>query len=159
MLARPRLPNGEKHVTEPIITVTDAPTPEAGAAILTGLIAYNDSKVGPRDGRDLAVLVSDPETGEVVGGLTGHTWCGVMVIDYFFLPERLRGRGLGAQMLQQAEDEARRRGCSAAVLWTMTFQAPGFYARRGWQEFGRVPSHPPGTERIFFKKQFESVTG
>jgi GNAT superfamily N-acetyltransferase len=145
-------------VTQPLISVTDAPTPEAGTAIYTGLLGYNDSKIGPRDGRALAVLVSDPVTGEVVGGLTGHTWCGVMVIDYVFLPVQLRGRGIGALMLQQAEDEARRRGCCAAVLCTMTFQAPGFYARQGWQELGRVPSHPPGTERIYFRKEFSGRT-
>jgi GNAT superfamily N-acetyltransferase len=152
-----RLWRRETTVAQPIISVTDAPSPAAGAAIYAGLIGYNDGKVGQRDGRALAVLVSDPATGAVVGGLTGHTWCGAMVIDYVFLPERLRGRGIGTAMLREAEDEARRRGCCSAVLCTMSFQAPGFYARCGWEKLGRIPSHPSGTERIYFTKEFASA--
>ena len=38
-----------------------------------------------------------------------------------------------------AEEEAIRRGCRAATLVTVNFQAPEFYARHGWEEFGRIP--------------------
>ena len=37
----------------------------------------------------------------------------------------------------------------AAMLYTISFQAPGFYERHGWREFGRIPCDPPGTSRIF----------
>src|ERR1700674_4351805 len=64
---------GEKMVTtaaaELAITVTDALDDSARAVIADGLAGYNDQKTGYRDYRPLAVLVSDPETGAVVGGL------------------------------------------------------------------------------------------
>ena len=44
-----------------------------------------------------------------------------------------------------------RRNCRAATLVTVNFQAPGFYARHGWEEFGRIES-APGVERIFMRK-------
>ena len=38
------------------------------------------------------------------------------------------------------------------MLYTISFQAPGFYGRHGWREFGRIPCDPPGTARIFMTK-------
>jgi hypothetical protein len=54
--------------------------------------------------------------------------------------------------LGQAEDEGRRRGCRVGVLYTISFQAPGFYARHGWRVFGEIPCDPPGTSRVFMTK-------
>jgi len=54
--------------------------------------------------------------------------------------------------LKAAEDEGRRRGCRAAVLYTISFQAPEFYARHGWRVFGEIPCEPPGTRRVFMTK-------
>ena len=65
----------------------------------------------------------------------------------------LRGAGIGGRMLTMAEEEARRRGCKRAVLYTISFQAPGFYARNGWQIFGEIPCDPPGTSRVFMSKE------
>jgi GNAT superfamily N-acetyltransferase len=88
----------------------------------------------------------------VVGGLTGRTSRGVLFIDMFFLPESMRGTGLGSQLLEMAEEEGRRRGCRIGLLHTNDFQAPGFYQKHGWREYGNFPSDPPGSSRIFFCK-------
>src|SRR5256886_11992358 len=57
------------------------------------------------------------------------------------------GTGLGTEVLRMFEDEGRRRGCRSAVLYTISFQAPGFYERNGWRRFGEIPCDPPGTDR------------
>lgn len=105
------------------------------------------------------MLVCDPDTGTVLGGLTGRTSLGLAFIDLVYLPVSLRGRGYGTRILQEAEAEARRRGCRAGVLYTITFQAPEFYARHGWEEFGRVECDPPGTARVFFRRTFALADG
>ena len=135
-----------------ILTVTDAPSPEASALILDGLNQYNHDQIDLWGVKPLAVLVSDPSSGAVLGGLTGRTSLGLVFIDLVYLPAALRGRGYGTRILQEAEEEARRRGCRAGVLFTITFQAPEFYVRHGWEEFGRVECDPPGTARVFFRK-------
>ena len=56
------------------------------------------------------------------------------------------------------ETEAIARGCQTGFLLTVTFQAPGFYAKRGWTEFGRVSADPPGVVRVFFRKDFSAGT-
>lgn len=100
---------------------------------------HNVARTGVDDRRAVAALASDPETEEVIGGLWGRSELGVLFLDMFFLPETLRGGGIGAALLALVEEEARRRGCRRAVVETSTFQAPGFYARHGYVEFGRVP--------------------
>ncbi|MGK6316851.1 hypothetical protein [Neorhizobium sp. DT-125] len=52
----------------------------------------------------------------------------------------------------EVEEEARRRGCQRAVVETSSFQAPGFYIRLGYEEFGRVAFAVEGHARIFLSK-------
>jgi GNAT superfamily N-acetyltransferase len=136
----------------PHIVVTDAPDTADLAVISNGLDQFNVDVSGIADRRALAVLVKDPETRETLGGVTGRTSLGLLFLDVFFLPEAMRGSGIGSQVLQMAEAEGRRRGCRAAVLYTISFQAPEFYKKHGWREFGAIPCDPPGTSRIFLTK-------
>ena len=87
----------------------------------------------------------------MLGGIVGHTSLGVCFIDLVFLPASLRGQDVGTRMLSAAEDEARRRGCRVAVLYTISFQAPGFYEKRGYRTFGKIEGDP-GISRIFMVK-------
>lgn len=135
-----------------VLTLTDAPTPEQQRVIDSGLARFNAEQAGYSDSRDLAILVSDPATQQVVGGLLGRTSLGILFVDLFYLPDALRGQQLGSRVLAAAEDEARRRGCSAAVLYTISFQAPGFYERQGYRAFGTIACDPPGTSRVFMTK-------
>jgi len=144
------MPDGDR--LEPVVTLTDAPTAEEEHVVGAGLAGFNERQSGIRDSRPLAVIVRDPRTKQPVGGLTGRTSLGLLFVDLFFLPDDLRGDGLGSRLLRLAEDEARQRGCVAAVLYTISFQAPGFYERHGYRVLGTVPCLPPGTSRIFMTK-------
>ena len=137
----------------PVLTVSSDPEPEADKVIGAGLNAYNDAIVGYVDRMPLHVIVRDPESGEIIGGISGRTSLGLMFLDLVYLPESLRGRDIGTQMLALAEEEGRRRGCRAGVLYTISFQAPRFYERLGWRVFGDVPCEPPGTSRVFLTKE------
>jgi len=141
----------------PLIEITDAPDPQDVQSIRTGLNEFNAIASGIDDQRPLAVLVRDPVTREVVGGLTGRTSRGLFFLDVFFLPEAMRGAGIGSAVLKMAEEEGWRRGCRSAVLHTNTFQAPAFYRRHGWRELGSIPSGPPGNSRIFFTKELSAA--
>ena len=137
---------------EPGLTLTDAPSADEKRLIGEGLRRYNEEQAGYSDSRELAVLVSDPETKHVVGGLLGRTSLGLLFVDLFYVPHSLRGQRVGSRVLEMAEEEAKRRGCSAAMLVTISFQAPGFYERHGYRAFGAIESGPPGTRRIFMAK-------
>ena len=137
---------------EPRVIVTDTADARVESIVGEGLRRYNAEQSGIDDSRPLTVVVSDPETNEVLGGITGRTSLGLLFIDLVFLPDQLRGGGLGSRILTLAEDEGRRRGCRAALLYTISFQAPRFYERHGWRVFGEIACDPPGTSRIFMTK-------
>jgi GNAT superfamily N-acetyltransferase len=139
-------------VSEPTIVVTDAPEAGDVAIIAQGLGAYNVEQSGIRDYKPLAVLVKDA-TGKTVGGISGRSSLGLLFLDLVYLPKAMRGGGLGSRLLGMAEEEGRERGCKAAVLYTISFQAPDFYRRHGWRVFGEIPCDPPGTSRIFMTKE------
>lgn len=136
----------------PVIMVTETSDARATAVIEEGLGRYNKAHAGYSDSRGLNVLVSDPETHDVLGGILGRTSLGLCFLDLVFLPEHLRGQDVGTRMMAEAEEEARRRGCRAVVLYTISFQAPGFYEKRGYRVFGEIACDPPGTSRIFMVK-------
>jgi len=106
---------------ETTITLTDAPEDGERTVVMDGLRAYNEERAGVSDARQLAILARDPDTGEVVGGLLGRSYLGLLTVERFFLPENLRRGGLGGRILAMAEEEGRRRGCTRAVLSTLHF--------------------------------------
>ncbi len=137
-----------------MVILTDAPDAGFRTMLDEGLAEYNQRMSRLRDQRPLAVTVHDPDTGAPVGGLLGRTSMGLFFLDLFYLPNKLRGNGIGSEALRMAEVEAITRGCRAGTLVTVNFQAPEFYARHGWKEFGRIAS-APGVERIFMRKTLD----
>jgi GNAT superfamily N-acetyltransferase len=137
----------------PAIVVTDVVDQTIGDVIGGGLNSFNDAVVGYGDRRPLAVILRDQSSGETLGGAIGRSSLGLLFLDLFYLPASLRNSGLGSEILRQFEEEGRRRGCTAGVLYTISFQAPGFYEKGGWQRFGEVDCDPPGTSRIFMTKK------
>src|SRR5215813_5922002 len=80
------------------VILTDAPDIQAKTAIGEGLAAYNVQHAHVDDRRDLAVLLRDTRTGEILGGILGRTSLGLLFIDLVFIPNFLRGHGLGSRM-------------------------------------------------------------
>jgi GNAT superfamily N-acetyltransferase len=75
-----------------------------------------------------------------------------LFIELLFVPESLRRRGVGTELMQRAETEAVARGCHSAWLDTFEFQSRGFYERLGYALFGELRDYPNGSARYFLKK-------
>ena len=139
-----------------ILHVTDAPTEADCAAILEGLVAFNESATAlPGNAKlDVAVLVRD-EQRRTIGGALGSSYYGWMVIDLLWLPAALRRTGLGRRVMLAAEQEAVARRCIGIRLDTYSFQARGFYEKLGYTLFGTLPDHPPGHTRYWLAKRLD----
>lgn len=121
--------------------------------IENGLDEYNIARGGPYNDEEVWILARG-DGGELLAGLKaliGYSW---MFIDLLWVNPSHRKGGLGSQLLARAEAVARERGCLGAHLETFSFQAPDFYERHGFREFGRIDDYPPGHATIWLKKQF-----
>ena len=97
-------------------------------------------------------LRPDGPDSPVIGGLVGATNWTWLHIRILAVPAERRGLGIGRKLMDRAEDIARLRGCRAAWVDTYSFQAPGFYERLGYRQFGTLPDYPPGHQRLFYCK-------
>jgi GNAT superfamily N-acetyltransferase len=128
-------------------------TPESRAGVVDGLVAFNRSRnPDAAPFATIGLVLKNPETGATDGGLTARIGFGWMFVELLFVPERLRGQGVGRQLMEQAEVVARERGCTGIWLDTFTFQAPGFYQKLGYAVFGEIADYPPGNSRFFLQK-------
>jgi GNAT superfamily N-acetyltransferase len=133
------------------LTVVDNPAPADIERVRAGLAAYNLLHAGDDSYQPLTIFVYDA-SGAVVGGLLGDTYWGWLAIAILWLAEDVRGQGWGSQLLAAAEGIARDRGCHAAHLDTMSFQARAFYERHGYVVFGVLDDLPYGHQRYFLRK-------
>ena len=97
-------------------------------------------------------MVTAEERGKVVGGLVGETYLDWLAIEILWIADEYRRKGLGRQLVERAETEARKRGARNVYLNTFSFQAPGFYAKLGYIEFGRLNDFPKGHSRHWMMK-------
>jgi GNAT superfamily N-acetyltransferase len=100
------------------------------------------------------IFVRD-EAAKIRAGLIGNCYAGWLFINLLWVEAALRRSGIGSGLVVEAEQHARIFGCHSAWLDTFSFQGPDFYSRLGYREFARL-DYPPGHQRIFFRKQFNT---
>jgi GNAT superfamily N-acetyltransferase len=139
-------------VTRLRLELTDVDDGELETDLRRRLYAFNASATGIDDGAMLIVSLRD-EADRLVAGLFGWTWGGCAFVDLLWVEEPRRRTGLGSRLLATAEQEARSRGCSQVLLSTHGFQAPDFYAARGYRESGRFDGYPTGSYQVHLAKR------
>ena len=139
---------------EYIASITDMADDEGGVAVVAPLVEYNSSQANPGQSRPIAVFLRD-QGDAVMGGLWGNTAHGWLFTQLLVVPEGMRGREIGREIVRLAEQEAVRRGCLGAWLDTVELQARGFYEDIGYECFGELPNYPSGSTRFFMKKVFQ----
>ena len=113
--------------------------------------SYNRSKREAAESEPLNIYVED-DRGELMAGLVAETFGNWLEIEYLFVKEDLRGQGIGSQLLQRAESEAKKRNCCYAFVNTYQFQAPAFYQKHGYQEVFTLKDYPYTGQRHYYQK-------
>lgn len=134
------------------LVLTDHPPADMHELVGQGISAVNEVRLGKNERRPLAIMIQ--ENGMLIGGLYGRTSWRRLTVELLFVPEKLRGQGMGAKLLAQAEAEAKKRGCIGAWLETFSPDARRFYERNGYRVFGEIADYPPGNTRYFLTKDF-----
>ena len=114
--------------------------------------SYNRSKRETAESEPLNLYVED-EHGQLLAGLVAETFGNWLEIEYLFVKEELRGQGIGSQLLQQAESEAKKRNCRFAFVNTYQFQAPAFYQKYGYKEVFTMKDYPYTGQRHYYQKE------
>src|SRR5215831_10293732 len=84
------------------LTVEDEPAEVDVEVLPHALEAYNE-KLWPQHSpwQPLAIFVRDAE--QIVAGLAGDTYCGWLFVKYLWVSDGLRGKGVGRELMAQAE--------------------------------------------------------
>ena len=127
------------------------PTKSETEFVRDSLARFNDKRVGA-DGHTPLNIVEYGEDGNVIGGILGGTYWGWMYVDILWIHEDHRKNGIGSRLLAEAEKEAVRRGCHHVHLDTMSWQAPEFYKKHGYEVIGILPDIPEGNQKFLLMK-------
>ena len=113
--------------------------------------SYNRSIRETAESEPLNLYIED-EQGQLLAGLVAETFGNWLEIEYLFVKDDLRGQGIGSQLLQQAESEAKKKNCRYVFVNTYQFQAPAFYQKHDYQEVFTLKDYPCTGQRHYYQK-------
>lgn len=121
-------------------------------SVLSALLAYNAVQVGPSGKTELTFQIKSAN-GQLIAGANAFTHWNYFFLAHLWVSEEQRGQGIGKQLIQTIELEAKSRNCTHCWLDTFSFQAAGFYEKLGYKKFGQLEDYPIGHQRYFFFKE------
>ncbi|WP_095108549.1 N-acetyltransferase [Pseudomonas sp. Irchel 3E20] len=133
----------------------DQPTDQDRLAILNPLLAYSESKVNNPYFQNFALVVRDEHSDEILGGLYAKISYQWLYVELLSVPEQARGQGVGTRLMHMVEELAREKDCTGIWLGTFDFQAPQFYKKLGFTQYGQIDDYPPGHRQHFFQKRLK----
>ena len=92
------------------------------------------------------------ESGDVVAGLNGAAYWGKLHVKLLWVHPDHQSKGLGSRLMGWAETRAKELSCASIMVDTMSFQAPEFYTKLGFRQFGSSEGYEGGASRHYFEK-------
>lgn len=115
---------------------------------------FNNMHVGP-DNHLLLNIVEYDENQNVIAGILGGTYWVWLHIDILWVDENFRSKKIGSRLLIAAENEAKKRGCHSVHVDTMSWQAPEFYKKHGYELISELDNIPNGYKKFHFIKRLD----
>ena len=120
-------------------------------ALRSQLRQYNRELGQTDQGTSLGIFLRDQQD-NLTGGISAWVWGATVEINFLWLSENLRGRGIGRQLMLQIEQAAREQGAIQAVLSTFSFQAPDFYKKLGYEMVATIDGLGNGHKKFYLRK-------
>lgn len=128
--------------------------PHIGSLIESELLAALRDDSPQAQNTNFALSARDAQS-TLIGGLTATTSYGWLLIKTLWIKNTHRRQGVGASLVEFAQDKARRIDCHSAWLDTSSADAMQFYRRLGYSVFAELANgsdrFPPGHRRWFMK--------
>lgn len=145
----------ERLLLNPGLELLDSPPYEIVEFVQRKLREHAQAAGAPVTPGSFAVLKRD-EQGDIIGGLQANRYWDWMFIDLLWVADGWRGQGIGSALLAAAEDKARLWPCNGIYLFSNSWQAPAFYRKHGYEQFGVLDDYPKGFQRFCFMKRIVS---
>ena len=123
------------------------------SVVSDGFRAHTEEQNAPQYEKERVNWLVIDEQSDMRAVLTADILWDWIYIDELWVSAAGRGRGLGRQLMQQAEKFAKSQGFQGIWLWTQSWQAKGFYERLGYSEFAKFDNFPKGHSRIGLRKK------
>lgn len=117
-----------------------------------GMLLYHSQKGHRRTSEIINIFLKDKDK-KVVGGIVATVLWNGIEINSLWVEESLRGQGLGRKLVDAAEKEGKKRGCTIIYTNTFTWQAPDFYEKLGYTLYGKLENFPPGNNLSYYYKK------
>jgi GNAT superfamily N-acetyltransferase len=137
------------------LTFSNTPTEQEVDLIRRRLEAFNREQThGKYDEPGIEInLVLKDSAGNVVGGINASTMLRVMHLEALWVAREHRKLGYGRDLVLAAERIGFEKGCITSQTWSLSFQAPGFYQKIGYEVLGVYDGYPDGiTETVLMKR-------
>lgn len=132
-------------------TINGEPNEEDKKVMVEGMLSYHASKGHPRKTETYTIVLKNKENKVVGMAIVSFLWNG-MHIDTLWVDESVHKQGWGKKLMEMAEKEAIKRGCTLAYTDTFTWQAPGFYEKLGYELYGKLENFPEGNSLSYYRK-------
>lgn len=116
------------------------------------LIDNNREFVGSSLRQPIALFTYD-EHRNCIGGCSGHTYGNWLFIEYLWVDNTIRKKGIGSKLLNSMEHQAHLRKCKFSLLDTFSFQARPFYEKHGYQTVMTLDDFPMHHQRFYLTKK------
>ncbi|MGG5322585.1 hypothetical protein IGJ83_002456 [Enterococcus pernyi] len=91
--------------------------------------------------------------GTILGRIVGFIHWDHLQIELFYVSNNTQGQGIGTKLLNHVESIAKQQNKSYIFLETMSFNAPKFYEKHGYEVVGKIVNSPMENQiRFFYKK-------
>lgn len=130
------------------IRLVEEPSEEDVWFVRRNLREYNAQHLETIDhSRYAAFIYSD--AGERVGGIVFTEFGRWLEIEFLWIQEAYRGKGIGSRLLRSAMDHGREAGCTRTHTETFSFQALPFYQRFSFSVAYEQKGYPLTSSRYF----------
>lgn len=127
-------------------------TPLVKERIYKGFKEHSISQVG-YDGLDAEPISFEIWQGnELIGACVIQLFWGQLHIKYLYVDKSYRNKGIGKELMEKAFSYGKSKGCNFAFVETLSFQAPDFYQKLGFEiELERI-GYSSGTSFCYLRK-------
>lgn len=137
-------------------SVEDSPAEADIQRIADGVIAHGRA-LARSDARPIACFIRSG--GDIVAGACGRTEFNRVFITYLWVEPSRRHQGLGSDLLRRLEASAAGRGCTDALIETMSDEVARMYQRRGYTPLATIPNYVGPFTRHILRKSIAETGG